>query len=150
MWPFSKKFPSIDELPQDDWAVGTGDYEGQPIVVRLNNAARKMIGNPEYPDQVGVAIPANAPGEDGMPVEPETSVLGDIEDKLVQRLGVGGQALLTAVISGRGMREFVFYSSDAAATRKKVMQVNTMTDSHELQVNVEHDPKWRIYKSFMP
>lgn len=148
MWPFKKRYPSVRDLPDNQWAVATGNNDGRPVLVRHNRACRCIRGHPDYPHQVGVAIPLNDPRADGFPTDAEDVALHAIEEALETRLTANGEAVMTTVITTNGMREFVFYTSNPDATRAKLEQLDCETAAHQVQHVIQYDPQWGIFQEF--
>lgn len=149
MWPFRKRFPSKNDLALDErWSVSHGEYEGRPLIVRVNLGAAAAIGHPEFTHQVGVAFPLRAPDSNGFPSHDEGEQLSQIEDLLAERLEADRQCIHVATVSTGGMREFVFYSSDPESTHILLEELASEVSSHEVQHIVQPDPKWSVYRQF--
>lgn len=149
MWPFKKQYPPKHDLQLEGrWSVAQGEYEGKPLVVRLNQGAAPAIGHPEFSHQVGVAVPLLAPDANGLPSKEESEQLNRIEDILAQRLEANRQCIHVATISTGGMRELVFYSSDPAATHELLEDLAAEVSTHEVQHIVQPDAKWNVYRQF--
>lgn len=149
MWPFRKQYPPLEELCADgQWAVCTGEYEGRPMLVRRNGAGEQGIGHPSLPYQIGVAVPFLCPREDGMPPRDEDEQLHAIEDALSDSLKANNLCVFVLVITTKGMREFVFYTGDPDAVRGKVEAIQQRVQSHEVQLMIQHDPHWNVFRQF--
>jgi len=148
MFGFKKKFHPIAEY-EESWTVKQGTYDGAPILIRIQSGLKKAVGHPEYPFQMGVAVPLLKPSETGMPDRDEISLLDPIEDRLVEVLGSQG-AVLTAVVTTGKMREFVFYAREWKPEEldQMVKQVEAEVGSHRIQFIMRHDPDWAVYDSF--
>lgn len=60
MWPFKKKHPKIPETRiEDSWSLFQGEWDGKPLIARVNAALKSFIGHPQYQRQVGVAVPCH-------------------------------------------------------------------------------------------
>ena len=67
---------------------------------------------------------------------------------LVARLGKDREAIHVATISTSGMREFVFYTSDADSTHALLGTLAREVRTHEVQHIIQPDPRWRVYRRF--
>lgn len=147
MWPFRREYPDKEALDLTEaWSMARGRHGSDPMIVRVNRGVSAAIRHPAYTHQVGVAVPLNAPDEHGFPSPDESAQLDAIENLLVSRLTPDRQCLFVAVISTGGMREFVFYSSAAAATHERLQELASEVTDHEVQHRVQPDPKWRVYR----
>jgi hypothetical protein len=139
-----------DLFPADAaWAVGMGDNEGLPIILRCNQSAAALLGHPEFTHRVGIAIPFNEPTENGLPSAEETSQLDAIEDFLSSHLEADQQAILVLVVTTSNMREFVFYAKGSGELIESALsEVFPQISSHEIQYYIEADPEWDLYQEF--
>jgi hypothetical protein len=118
------------------------------MFVRRNDSASELLGHSEFRFRVGVAVPLKAPNEDGFPGNDEMEQLNVIEDTLSSRLEAEQQSLQVLAITTGGMREFVFYTRDAAAAKAILEQLRATESTHELQGYIAEDPKWSAYRQF--
>ena len=120
------------------------DSNGRPMFVRLNTRAGAVAGSAAYGIRVGVAIPLRQPRPDGLPDKAESEQLSAIEDALVA--GSSGRAILVAVITTSGMREFVLYTDAGDWIPDFHQRMMRSTSSHEVQCTAQHDPGWTVYQ----
>lgn len=146
MWLFKKKHQKIPEGGL--WNFFEGEWEGKPLIARVNTALRDFVGSPEYQHQVGVTIPLRAPDENGFPQAEESSELNKIEDLLLSELKPDDGCLFAAVITTGGMREFVFYVSDPYNVQVTLRRVADSVQSHKVQGMIREDEDWSVYRSF--
>jgi hypothetical protein len=148
MWPFKRRSAgsSTTAVQDDRWAVARGTYEGQPVIVRLNKGAERLIGRAEYSFRVGVTVPFQDPDERGFPDRSEVKALDAIEDAVSRALEEDGEAVHVATITTPGMREFVFYTQNAEKTLTKIDNIRAATPGHEIQSMSVADPEWSLYK----
>ena len=146
---FGKRFPTREEicLP-DEWTVGEGEHDGRPIIVRFLKSAKDLCGHPEYQHQVGIAVPFNQADEKGFPSQEEFKALEDIEDRMTDLLTEGNESLLVGILTCRGMREFVLYTSSPEEVQRKFRQLQASVQSHGLQFMMQPDKDWLTYKQF--
>ncbi len=144
-----KEFKDISQYP-DTWTIGQAVREGKPIFIRTRSGLNDAVGHPNYPFQIGVAVPLLTPTKDGLTTNEEAEVLGKIEDNLNQTLSQKSEAVEAMVITTNGMREFMFYASEWKPEyfEKEVKSVEPM--GHELQFMMQHDPKWKTFQQFSP
>jgi hypothetical protein len=150
MWPLKKKVPPLAELPRDGaWLVAQGSNEGKPLIARINTSVDEFRGHPELTYQVGVAIPLKLPDENGMPQAAEAEELNQIEDLVFDILEVQSRSVLVAVITTRGMREFVLYAVDPEEVKSNHTRLcQAVTTGHEVQLMIQTDPKWNVFAAF--
>jgi hypothetical protein len=149
IWPLKKKsFEPKDRLHfEDRWDMLRGVDKGRPMLVR-RRAASGLIGHPEYPYQVGIAIPCNDPDANGFPGKDELPQLDEIDDKLVAALQRDNESVLVIVITTGNMREFVFYTSAPESVKVKFERLQAEITTHQLQMIIQADKDWRVYRAF--
>ena len=94
------------------------------------------------------SAPATAPRDNGMPENDEAEQLNAIEDALSARLEAEGKAAFVAVVTCDGVREFLYYTQDAAETRRQCTEIAGKVTTHKLQLCIEPDAEWTAYQSF--
>lgn len=147
--PFAKKFKNISEYP-DAWSVAQGVIDGKPIFTRYRSGINEAIGHPNYPFQIGIAIPLNSPTEDGLPANEEGNRLGQIEDAISAVLQLHDETVFVLSITTGGMREFVFYASEWKPEyyEAKVKEAGKSFAEHDLQFMMQPDKNWDTFRQF--
>jgi hypothetical protein len=149
-WPFSKKYRElrIPPLAEQRWTVAQGDYGGNPLLVRFNEAGRELVGHPGLPIKLGFAVPLHRPHEGGLPDAQENEELAAVEDLVAQRVLAAAVGLHAMTLTTGIMKEYVFYITPGldiaglhAALRKDV-------SSHELQCMATEEPGWESFREF--
>jgi hypothetical protein len=135
-------------LPDGPWNVLEGEYDGRPMLIRLNSGARAVAKSAELAHRLGVAVPLLTPSDEGLPTSSEGSMLVRIEDALCDALRAGTEVVLTVVITTSGMREFVFYSAMPANVSSALASVRQRFPSYDIQLVEESDPDWIVYDQF--
>ena len=133
---------------ESKWSVLNGEHGGKPLVVRRNESAKQLLGNPEYNHRVGIAVPLHAPDERGLPGAEEMSQLSGIEDLLCDRLEANQDSLQVLAITTGGMREFIFYTRAAHSLQPVLERIQQEVSSHTVQCYIEPDAKWSVYEEF--
>lgn len=147
----SDNFPPKSELTVgDSWVMGQGIQDGAPIFIRSNTALREIAGHPEYPLQVGIAIPLKDTNEHRLPTDKEAELLWEIEDKIEEMLTSDNELILATILTFPGVREFSLYASDVEIVKARFEALQKSVKSHELQLNVQEDKSWEVFKTFDP
>jgi hypothetical protein len=146
---FKKKYRLIKDYP-DIWLVTQATREERPIFLRYRDGLKEAIGHPEYPFQIGIAIPLLSPTEHGLTSHSEGELLSKIEDELDKQLCENNNAVEALVITHAGMREFVYYASKWEPEELEKQAKSVESFGHEIQFMMQHDPKWETYTRFVP
>jgi hypothetical protein len=145
----TKVFKKITQYP-DIWKVFRSEHNTKPIIIRYRSGMAGAIGHPEYPYQIGIAVPLLNPTKDGLTTEEEAKILSEIEDALNLTLSENQEAAEVMAITTNGMREFVFYAPkwEPEYYESKVKSIDGR--SHQLQFMIQSDPEWNTFKSLVP
>lgn len=141
-----RSHPPRAELRVDDtWTNATGDYAGQPLLVRLRSRLRPLAGHPELPYRLSIRWRYRPTGAHGMPSEEQQRAMGEFEDALVRLLEADRVGVLTVVYTAAGERTWVFYCTDRATAAALVDRVPPAAFQYPIQLTGEPDPEWRHY-----
>ena len=130
------------------WTIATAAPDAPPLIARVNQGAAARRGHPDYRTQVGIAVPFHAPDARGFPTPAEDAQVRAIEAALRAALLPGDLAVLAAVLTTEGMREFVWYTRDPDAVPAMVKAVATTVRTHQLQLMMQEDAEWEVYAVF--
>lgn len=151
-WPFSKRRGKLDIPPEDEqlWHVAESGYEGERLIVRFNEAARKLSGHPDLPIKLGFAIPFNRPQQGGFPDPGENQELAAVEDIISSRVlggivGVHAMTLTTGV-----MKEIVFYIAPGLDIARLHAGLREEVATHDVQCVASSEPDWVSFRRFVP
>jgi hypothetical protein len=143
-----KTAPSLDRFSIENWDVRQGEYEGRPVIARINRMAAKYVGHPELPVRLGVTVAFHSPNEHGFCNKEEGEQVGVIEDQLIEALAAEKIGYLVLVITTNGNREFVFYVRDGGKALAAASQVAAKSASHRIQSGTLDDPEWSYFARF--
>ena len=151
-WPFSKKhhdltLPPVDEQP---WSIARGEVDGDPVVVRFNEFARKLAGHPDLFVKLSFAVPLNLRGERGLPDAAENEALGVVEDVIAQRVLASSLGLHAMTLTTGSMREFIFYIAPGSNLAELHEALRMEVRSHDLQCMAVKEPKWQSFRALVP
>jgi hypothetical protein len=118
------------------------------MLVRKNQGTSLQTNRGRFPVRLGVAVPFLKPDASGMPSPDELLALARIEDLLCAEVEAEGNGVFTLAITTNGMREFVFYVTEAGWAHACVERVRAQVPDHQLQMYSEPDRAWQIYSEF--
>jgi hypothetical protein len=96
-----------------EWAVSTGNDNGQPVVVRTRTRAPQGMSSDRYPASVEIVWRFEG-DRGGMPGAELVALMTECED-LLGTLELPANGFLGIAITGAGRREWVWYVADAEA-----------------------------------
>jgi hypothetical protein len=125
-----------------------GMYDGSPLIVRLNDSAKRWLAHKSLGIKLGFAVPLNEPNEGGMPNPEENEQLNEVEDVVLEEVSAKAQGLYVLVLTTGTMREFVFYiaaDADIGAIHEAIVE---RVSTHEVQCMAVEEPNWDSFKQF--
>ncbi len=145
-----EKFKKISDYG-DRWTLLEGQLDEKPIITRYKETLVGAVGHPDYPFQIGIAIPLLDPADNGLPALAEGQQLSAIEDLLVDTLEEKQEAVHVMTITFNNMREFVFYASREKPQyfEQKVKSVaEKITTKHHIQFMMQLDKQWDTFRKY--
>lgn len=145
-----KKSSPEKALPHvtDRWVTLEGKYGRMPLSIRVNQGLEDVIGHKDLQHQAGITVAILNPMKNGLPDKEEDTQLKKIEKIINSELNEKGIALFAAVVTTGGAREFIFYTGNPKAVESSFKILTGKIYSHTLQLNIQKDTKWLVYKQF--
>lgn len=146
----SEKSNREKPLPKitDRWEVISGKYGNKPMSIRVNRGLSDVIGHKDLQHQIGITVPILNPMKNGLPDEEEEKKLKEIEKVLASELTESGLAVFASVITTHGEREYIFYTGNPKAAKASFKRLEEAISTHTIQLNIQRDKKWIVYKWF--
>jgi len=147
MWnPFLKKPLSADKLPvADKWQVAKGQRAGKPMILRTHEGYRDFRGVSGFEHQIGIAVPLRDADQHGLPRADEIKELDAIENAICNLLEPQNESLFVAAITCDGLREFVLYTRNPDAVRRKFKALENRMVTHKVFLKLQPDKDWHVY-----
>lgn len=134
----------ISEIIRNDiWAVAEGMHENVPLTIRFRNEFQKKPDVSEHPYLIQVTW-SYVGGDSGMPDNLTNEKMGIFEDRLTNTVETDMSAVLAAVITNDGKREWVFYASDVQEFANRMTQMPQEKERYPIELTTEQDPEWKF------
>ena len=130
------------------WAIAEAQDDGKPLIFRIRSRKPSGVAPARYRHLIGVSWPYEPWNESGMPAQDQVAGMQLLEDLLQPALEGPGQAFLTVVVTGNGVREWQWYSRDAGETMALVNKALSNHEPFPVEFSVQDDPKWQGYFRF--
>lgn len=131
-------------LPAPGWLLMQGTHgTGEPVLVRVLRPLR-WIDHPTFDLHTALRVPYDA-DEQGLPRPGATEVLDDLEDFLVQGIGIRG--MLVAAETSKGARTFHFYTDSEDQNGRDVLD-RAARERRQVSARHTHDPGWKKVRDF--
>jgi len=95
-----------------------------------------------------VATRVRATAANGMPTPEENTTLQEVEDSLRLALEAEREAILVVALTTSGVKEWVLYTSDPEATKRRMGAFGPTVKTHQLQMVIREDKDWDVYRQF--
>lgn len=149
MWPFRRDRREPPEEPKrDDWTIGQGQRDGFPMIVRIANAFAGLAPVAGYGHHIIVSVRFRNRMPNGFPSSEESDDLGSLEEKLCGVLEAADESRCVLVVTNNGLRDFIFYTKDAAGAKRKLDENVRVLKGFEVELAIEPDSEWQIYRAF--
>ncbi len=102
-----------------EWALGTGNEDGHPVVVRTRTRPPQGMTGDGYPVTVEMVWRFDGGAQDGMPPSELSALMAECEDVLHSLEGPAN-GMLGITITGNNRREWIWYVADAEAFAARV------------------------------
>jgi hypothetical protein len=133
----------------DSWEVVKGEYDGSPMLVRINSNLRPFIGKSDHTLKIGFAIPLNNPQPGTMPDPKENEIINALEDQITETLNAKVSAVLALVITMGTFKELVYYAKPDIDVASIHQELKASIKSHDVQCVATIENKWETYRQFI-
>jgi len=132
-----------------DWAIAEGHTGEYPYQVRFRKLPRTFDCS-GHTKRLNVFWSMASSSNKGMATTDELGRLHVFEERLVNAVEYDGSAILAAVLTGRGEREFVYYVHDAQDFVARLSNMPHEAERYPIELHAADDPEWEYYKSIIP
>lgn len=147
MWnPFQKKPLGADKLPlPDQWQLVQGERSGKPIIARIHVGYRDFRGVTGFDHEVSIAVPLRRADDNGLASANENEELNALENAICGLFEQERESLFVATTTCAGIREFMLYTKNPEAARRKFKVLENRTTAHKVFLKIESDKEWSAY-----
>jgi uncharacterized protein (TIGR01619 family) len=134
---------------QPDWDIYTCHIEDKPAIIGLDLDLRRFAPLSKKPYAIFISVYLKAPRADGFPQGDEFTMLGEIEDCLVQQLETTLQAHFVGRTMSDGVRDFYFYAAGTLLHDKYIADAMIQFPDYSYDFGVKEDKTWELYFDFL-
>lgn len=132
---------------EHSWSVAEGEANGIPIFVRLRDDVQDQAKSGRYRSFLRVVWQYEPEDEYGLPRDEELDEMSDFEEVLEATVEAADEAVMALVLTHSGVRQWLFYTSDLAASIKRLEGLAKSTDPR-LAISTGDDANWTEYRNF--
>ena len=128
---------------QDVWSVAEGKREAGHFVIRFRSPLPSPTQANEYEWRLVACWPYADEGSGTMPSEQIVKEMLEFEDRLCDALERDALAVLTAVLTFDGARQWVFYTHDVDTCGERINLMPQNVEPYPIELSANQDPEWR-------
>ncbi|MCZ2342848.1 MAG: DUF695 domain-containing protein [Bacteroidales bacterium] len=129
-----------------DFMVAVGDEGGCPVIFRVRNRFPQNLEPSRYHHLIAMIWQYQSDNDTQLPSNAEADRMSIFEDQMTAAMQASGQAVLTAIVTGTGVREWQWYSR---SPEESLLLINAALAGQELppvEFAGDPDPSWEAYK----
>lgn len=134
------------EISELGWAVAEGETDEYRFQVRFK-CFPSDFPKSNYPVRVNLFWEMEHPLEDGLASLRDVTTMQKFEERLVRISELNGASILTAVLTGRGEREFIFQTQDADNFMKCLHEIPQESARYPIEIFCSDDPDWDYFQN---
>lgn len=129
-------------LRHDAWAGSEGELESGPFILRFRTPVASPGATHPYEHLLHV-IWAYADEDSGtLPTDADSEAMQEFEDRLCEAWEHDALAILTAVLTFDGARQWVFYTQEVAECEERLNAMAQGDEPYPIELTTEPDPDW--------
>ena len=132
----------LDLLEADRWTVCDGHIDQMPYTLRFREPVLQAHEPEDFSHLLRCVWPYALEGEGELPDEALLAELEQFENRLCDALEGSGKAVLAAVLTLDGARQWVFYTSDVAACGDLLNHMPQEESPYPIELDAQSDPEW--------
>lgn len=129
-------------LKHDRWAGASGEREAGPFILRFRTPVLESDETGVHANQLLVVWAYAEEGTGALPSSEDQERMSAFEERLCEAWEGDGLAVLTAVLTFDGARQWVFYASDVGECGKRLNDMPLEAEPYPIKLTTEPDPGW--------
>lgn len=130
----------------DHWAVAEGRDGEMPLIFRIREIP-DTFDRRRFPHLISIQWSFEPVGQ-GMPDQETQAKMNEMEERLLKTLEGTGQAVLTVIVTGNGIREFQWYAPSPDIMMAGLNKALAGLPPLPIEISGEEDPNWEAYGNF--
>lgn len=141
--------PGEDEVFPDEWSVAEGFWDETPAIVRVRTGIEQWIEDPLLAERIVVTWTYEPERDSGFPIAGDLEAMQQFEDRLVDAIEAPQVAMLTATVTHRGTREWIFYGTNIEEFMALLNEEFSHDGRFPLEIYRTEDPHWEQYREII-
>ncbi len=135
-----------DILKKDNWAVAEGTHEDKPLVIRFRQELRSVSDFRGHHLLLQITWPYESPDESGLPGGADGEAMERFEERILAAYEHDAHAVLAAVITTNGARQWILYTSDIDTCGQRLAEMPQESEPYPVELTADEDPDWRFLR----
>lgn len=135
-----------DLIKADRWATAESEAPPRKGIIRFRTPILSPHQVKGYPTCLRILWGYAHEGAGALPDDPTSVRLQAFEDRVVEVLEQDAVAVLTAVLTFDGARQWVFYTADVVACGTRIECMPQESEPYPIDIDVFNDPEWRYLR----
>ncbi len=137
----------VAELLKDDrWSVAHGVAGIAPYIIRFRMPVLSPPDTAGYPERLTIFWPYAEESSGALPSDADTAALEEFEERLCAALEHDGHAIVTAVLTFDGARQWVVYTSDFRKCGERIGAMPQNKEPYPIDMEAANDPDWKYLR----
>jgi hypothetical protein len=134
-------------IRQDRWAGVAGENNARPFLLRYRTPVLAPPVTRGYGRVLKIVWPYSDEGTGALPLEEDTVRMVEFEKRFCSAVEHDATAILTAVLTFDGARQWVFYTGDIQECGERLNKMTHGARPFPLELTTEHDSDWRYLRN---
>lgn len=134
------------ETASGDFVVAVGDENGCPVIFRVRNRFPHNLEPATFHHLIAMIWQYQSDNDMQLPSTADADQMSLFEDRMTAAIQSPGQALLTAIVTGTGVREWQWYSRDPDESLRLINAALAGQEVPPVEFAGDPDPSWEAYK----
>lgn len=129
------------------WSIAEGEEDGKPLYIRFRDEFREKGPDSRFPRLIQIVWKYEA-DDKGLPSLEVVPALKSFESRLAEAVETDKLALLVAVCTHNGEREWMFYAQSVARFQERLNALQAEQDDEPpfpIDISSAPDPKWSAF-----
>lgn len=136
----------IQVIQHDHWVSSSGEIKVGPFVLRFRTPVLTPADVADYPHRLSVLWIYADENTGAMPEDDDTRQMERFENLLIEALEHDFQAILTAVVTLDGARQWIFYAQDVDQCRHRIRAIPEEEGPYPVELSSAADPQWQFLR----
>lgn len=131
-------------IRRDKWSIAEARSELGPAMIRFRTPVLSGRDAPRHGRVLRILWGYAAEGTGAMPERADSSAMQRFEDRFIHALEHDAHAVLVAVFTFDGVRQWVVYTGDPSESRRRLDGLPRDAAPYPIELADEDDPRWRV------